>query len=249
MNTLQITDTIGTLAAKDYRKAEILRKIGVDFTYDGNRSLEEVSQKIGLTVEQLEMALNQSNESKRRTDKEFNTWTVDALIDYIINVHHHLAKENAVIIYDLAQKVSYQRSGYHPELSKLAAGLFLFFDDFLIHLKVEEQILFPVIKQLTKMKNYTGKNNLTAFSSIKKTIQILQKEHLASAKDLKAFRKLTNEYMTPPDACGAHKLLIEKMKEFENDLFMHVHLENNILFPKTMVLSDKFTEKETKIET
>ena len=248
MAILQITETIGSIAARDYRNAEILRKTGIDFSYDGNRTLEEVSRKTGLAIEQLEMALNQVNENKMNADKDFTAWTLDTLIDYIINVHHIPAKENAVIIYDLAQKASYQRSVYHPELSKLAAALFFFFDDFLVHLRIEEQILFPAIKELNKIKEYTVKDSRPAFSSVLKSITVLQKEHLASAKDLEKFRSLTNGYIPPADACETHKYLFGKMKEFEDDLFMHVHLENNILFPKGLALIDRFTKKEPKMD-
>ena len=170
MDTLKITDTIGSIAAKDYRKAEVLREKGIDFSYDGNRTLEEVSRKMGMAIEQLETELNQVNAIKINANKDFTEWTLDSLIDYIINVYHIPAKENAVIIYDLAQKASYQRCVYHPELSKLAAALFFFFDDFLMHLRVEEQILFPAIKELNKMKNDTEKNSRPAFSSVLKSM-------------------------------------------------------------------------------
>lgn len=248
MATLQITDTIGSIAARDYRKAEILRKKGIDFSYDGNRTLEEVSRKIGVATEQLEKELNQVNAIKINADKDFTEWTLDYLIDYIIHVHHIPAKENAVIIYDMAEQALYQRGGYHAELSKLAAALFFFFDDFLVHLRVEEQILFPAIKELSRIKNDTGKNCRPALSSVLKSIPILQKEHLASAKDLESFRSLTYGYMLPADAGEAQKNLFRKMKEFEDDLFMHVHLENNILFPKALALTNKFTRKENKMD-
>lgn len=248
MATLQITDTIGSIAARDYRNAEILRKTGIDFSYDGNRTLEEVSRKAGLTIEQLETALNQVSKIKMNADKDFTAWTLDSLIDYIINVHHIPAKENAVIIYDLAQKASYQHSVYHPELSQLATELFFFFDDFLVHLRIEEQILFPAIKELNRMKNDTEKNCPPAFSSVLKSIPILQKEHLASAKDLESFRRLTNGYMLPADAGETQRYLFRKMKEFEDDLFMHVHLENNILFPRGLALAGKLTQKENKMD-
>lgn len=244
MATLQITDTIGSIAARDYRNAEILRKKGIDFSYDGNRTLEEVSRKTGLTIEQLETALNQVRESEMNADKDFTAWTLESLIDYIINVHHIPAKENAAIIYDLAQKASYQHSVCHPELFQLAAALFFFFDDFLVHLKVEEQILFPAIKELNRMKKDTGKNCPPAFGPVLKSIPILQKEHLASAKDLESFRSLTNGYTLPADAGETQRHLFRKMKEFEDDLFMHVHLENNILFPRGLALAEKLSQKE-----
>ncbi|MCB0284743.1 MAG: hemerythrin domain-containing protein, partial [Calditrichaeota bacterium] len=125
---------------------------------------------------------------------------------------------------------------------------FFFFYYFLMHLRVEEQILFPAIKELNKMKNDTEKNSRPAFSSVLKSIPVLQKEHLASAKDLESFRSLTNGYTLPADACETQRYLFRKMREFEDDLFMHVHLENNILFPKGLALTEKLTQKENRMD-
>ena len=201
MNTIQLTETLGSIAAKDYR-------IEWETTFS----------------------------------QGFNDWNLDSLIDYIITIHHRYAKENAVIIYDLAQNVASRHSENHPELIKLATAIFLFFHDLLNHIKKEEQILFPHIKQLVKNKSYSGKGTYTTFGLIKESINLMQKEHQATGKDLKLFHELTNDYMLPEDACNSYKYLFEKMKEFENDLFLHVHLENDILFPKATALDEELTE-------
>ncbi len=170
--------------------------------------------------------------------KWFIEWDINSIIDYIISTHHQYAKVNAVIIYDLAQKVLYQHNRNHPELTKLAAELFLFFQGLLNYLRKEEEVLFPDIKQLIKNKISSVKASDTALGFIRDSVTAIRKEHQATEKDLKRFRKLTHNYIPPADACYAYKNLFEKMKAFENELFLYAYLENNILLPKVSTLME-----------
>ena len=249
MNTIHLNETVGAIAAKDYRNTKVFKQLGINFNYAGNKTLEEASKEAGVTIEQVKVALEQNSLPKPTTTQEFNKLDIDALIDYIINTHHHYAKENAVIIYDLAQNVSNRHSEKHPELTKLVTALFFFFNDLLNHLKKEEQILFPNISELVKKKSCAEGITYTTFGFIKESAIGMMKEHLAAGNELKLFRKLTNNYLLPADACASYKYLFEKMKEFENDLFLHVHLENNILFPKAIALDEELKEQKKNVET
>jgi regulator of cell morphogenesis and NO signaling len=249
MNTIQLTETVGAIAAKDYRKAEVFKNLGIDFLYTGDKTLNEVGEEIGITAEKLRAALEEITLGKSTSSGEFNDWDLDSLIDYIINTHHQYAKTNAVIIHDLAQKVANDHNEKHPELIKLTTAIFLFFHDLLNHMKKEEQILFPNIRQLVKKKSCVEGITYTTFGFIKESATGMKKEHLAASNELKLFRKLTNDYLLPADACISYKSLFKKMKEFENDLFLHVHLENNILFPKAITLDEELKEQERNVET
>lgn len=181
--------------------------------------------------------------------REFNEWDLDSLIDYIINTHHQYAKTNAVIIYDLAQKVANDHHEKHPELIKLTTAIFLFFHDLLNQMKKEEKILFPDIRQLVKKKSCVEGITCNTFGVIRESAKQMKKEHLATSNGLKLFRTLTNDYLLPADACISYKHLFETMKEFENDLSLHGHLENNILFPKARALYEALKEQERNVET
>lgn len=209
MNTIKLTQTLGTIDAKTS------------------------NEEVGVTTEKLTPALVQST---KISASAFNKWKTDALIDHITNTHHQYTKENAVIIYNLAQKVAFHHSENHPELIKLTATMFLFLHDLLNCMKKEEQILFPGIKQLVKDNSHSRKCGSETFGLIKERVSLMHKEHQASLKDLKLFHELTNGYSLPEDACSSYKCLFEKMKEFEDDLFLHLHLENNILFPRAIAL-------------
>ncbi len=173
-----------------------------------------------------------------------NDWGLDLLIDYIVNTHHKYAKTSAVIIHDLAQKIANNHNEKYPELMKLTTALFLFLHDLLNHLKKEEQILFPNIKQSIKKKTQSEKGRYSTFGLIEESVRRMQKAHQAIGRDLKLIHELTNDYLLPQDASDSYKYLFEKLKEFEDDLLLHVHLENDILFPKALVEEKKLEENE-----
>ena len=185
---------------------------------------------------------------KTTTSREFNDWELDSLINHIINTHHQYAKKSAVIIHDLAQKVANDHHEKHPELIELTTAIFLFFHDLLNQMKKEEQILFPNIRQLVKKKRCVEGITYNTLSVIRESAKRMKKEHLAASHGLKLFRTLTNDYLLPADACISYKHLFETMKEFENDLFLHGHLESNILFPKAISLDEELKEQERNVE-
>ncbi|MBD0331966.1 MAG: hemerythrin domain-containing protein [Chitinophagaceae bacterium] len=235
MNTLRLTETIRDMAAKDYRKTEVSNNMGIGFSCNVNQTLNEACQEGEIRQEKLRTALEQIELIEKAADHDFTKWKLDVLIDYIINTHHQYAKTNAVIIYDLVQKVANQDSERHPELIKLSAKMFLFFHDLLNWMKKEEQILFPSIKQLIENKKHSEKFGYTTFGLIKEWVNLMYKEHQTASENLKSFHELTNHYRLPEDASFSHKYLFEKMKEFEADFLLHVFLENNILFPEALI--------------
>ena len=214
----------------------------INFWCNRNKTLNEASQKAWIATEQLIEALDQITLSKTIPAPEFNKWNPDSLIDYVINTHDQYAKENAVIIYDMIQNVASHHGNNHPELRKLATVIFLFLHDLLNHMKREEQILLPNIKQLIKKKSRSNKGRYTTFGLIEESVRQMQKAHQAISKDLQLLQDITNNYMLPEDASISYKHLFEKLKEFEEDLLLHFHLENNILFPKVLA-EDKELDK------
>jgi len=174
------------------------------------------------------------------TFKDFNTWNLDNLTDYIIVTHHSYVKKNVAVIYDLARELANQHGEEHPELFKLTEVTFLFFHDLLNHLANEEQILFPNIKQMAKKRKTTYKT----FGLIRDTVTIMKKQHVATDKNLKLFQGLTHDYTFPADASNSYKYLLKKMKELENDLVVYINLESTILLPKAIALDKKIQKDE-----
>jgi regulator of cell morphogenesis and NO signaling len=244
MSTIQLTETVGSIAAKDYRKIEVFKNMGINFWCNGSKTIDEASREIGITAEDLIQALDKTPLSKQGPFPEFNKWNLESLIDHVVSTHHRYAKENAVLIYDLVQHVASHDGNNHPEVARLAPVIFLFFHDLLNHMKREEQILFPNIKQLIKKKSRPGKARYTTFGLIGESVRRMQKAHETIGKDLELFYELTNGYLLPEDACSSYRSLFEKLREFEDDLLLHFHLENNILFPKALAEDKELDENE-----
>ena len=229
-------DTVGEIAAKDIRKAEIFKQKGIDFCCGGIKSLREASEEAGISEEELKAALAAAENQPISPSQDYNKWDLDFLADYIVNTHHRYVKENAEPIYGLAVKVAQRHGDAHPELKKLAQGAQHFLEDLLNHTEKEERILFPAIREAARKKKDAAYQGSVEAGFIRQPIMAMEKEHAIAGEDLTYFRKLTNDYQLPEDACNSYTYLFEKMKEFEEDLHQHIHLENNILFPKALEL-------------
>ncbi len=226
-------ETVGEIAAKDIRKAEVFKKLGIDFCCGGKKTLQEAAADAGLEEQQLRKELESAEErAGSHAAHDFDRWDLGFLADYIYNVHHRYVREQGPVIEQLADKVA-QRHGFeHRELMALAEGMHTFMADLYSHLKKEEQILFPIVKKLEQ-----GEEGLPQQAS--EAVRYMEREHEDAGEELRHFRKLTADYKLPANACNSYTYLFEKIKEFENDLFQHIHLENNILFPKVLKLEQE----------
>ncbi|TCK83031.1 iron-sulfur cluster repair di-iron protein [Albibacterium bauzanense] len=235
INEEKNVETVGSIAAKDYRKAEVFKKLGIDFCCGGEKSLKDASKEAGISEEQLRQELEDADTVTVSASQDYNKWKLDFLADFIANTHHQYIRDNATVILGLADKVAQRHGPQHPELGSLAERVNTLMNDLLSHIEKEEKVLFPAIKSLVLNQNDSSASQ----ASIKSIIDNMHVEHDHAGDDLKYLRKLTNGYTLPADACNSYNYLFEKLKEFEDDLFKHIHLENNILFPKVVALETK----------
>ncbi len=235
-------ETVGEIAAKDIRKADIFKQKGIDFCCGGNKTIKEACQEAGISEEEVRAALQTVAATPLAASQNFNKWELDFLADYIINTHHRYVKDNAEVIYGMAVKVAQHHGSNHPELNELAHNVHHFLQDILNHTLKEEQILFPSIKAGVAKKKDPSYNLNVEPGFIKHPIMVMQREHDVAGDDLTYFRKLTNNYALPEDACNSYNYLFQKMQEFEDDMHQHIHLENNILFPKAIELEKELVE-------
>ncbi|MEP6467924.1 MAG: hemerythrin domain-containing protein [Parafilimonas sp.] len=180
---------------------------------------------IPVDINDIEMKNNFLTESY---DATFSRHDTAFLIDYIIKTHHSFAKRNTIIIYNLIQKVTYRHSYQHPELKKFIEVAFCFFQDLLNQMIKEEEYIFPGISEAIKDKKTNS--NAVALQGLKQQITLQLAEHKKTLNYLKVFREITNDYQIPCDASWHYISLFEKMKELENDLSKHFHLEDEILY-------------------
>ncbi|WP_164126161.1 iron-sulfur cluster repair di-iron protein [Sphingobacterium luzhongxinii] len=223
--------TVGEIAAQDIKKGEVFKKLGIDFCCGGKKTIQEAAQSIGMDPEQLQYELeNAKSSSSAGIQHDFNSWEPGFLADYITNVHHHYIREQGPIITQLANKVAMRHGSERKELFKLATGIHDFMEDLYKHILHEDQKIFTVVKQLSSGTDIDLKE-------LESAIQYLEEEHEQAGENLSLFRTWTDNYKLPENACNSYTYLFEKIKEFENDLLQHIHLENNILFPKALALN------------
>jgi regulator of cell morphogenesis and NO signaling len=237
MNILKSDETIGNLVAADARKAGIFNKMGIDYCCAGTKTLKEVSDDLGITEEQLALALDDITMLDTKNSIDFSSWGLNTIIDYIVNVHHSYARKNSVVIYDLVQEVYYRHAENHPELKNLASTSFLFLHYLLNQMTEEEDVIFPYIRSLGTSKIPPG-YLATRLDLLRSSVEAMRKAHHEAGENLKLIRKLTNNYSLPGDACNSYRALLERLRSFEYDLKFHVHMENNILFPRALLYED-----------
>ncbi|WP_256009688.1 iron-sulfur cluster repair di-iron protein [Desertivirga xinjiangensis] len=236
LDTSQPQETIGEIVAKDYRKAQVFKNRGIDFCCGGKKTLEQVCESKGIDLESVKTELAEIANIEPGSGLAFDKWELDFLSDYIVNTHHNYVRESIPFLSELANKVARVHGDRHGELVEVARIFNRVASDLSLHLMKEENILFPFIKQLTQAAKNGTAIVRAPFGTVNNPTQMMEVEHEHAGEDLAAIRELTNDYSLPPDACTSYTILFKKLQEFENDLFNHVHLENNILFPKAIQL-------------
>ncbi len=230
-------ETLGQIAANDLRKAEIFKKYGLDFCCGGKKTVKEACAEKGIDVTKVEQELQQADKlTSPGRPLPYNDWSLDFLADYIVNTHHSYVKKIIPDIRNYAAKVMNVHSGRHPELIRVQELVEAVSAELKAHMIKEEKILIPYIKTLVAA-NDSGKQAIQSpFGSVQNPVNMMEMEHESAAKTLEELRNVTNNYVLPEDACASYTLLYKLLDEFENDLHIHVHLENNILFPKAIEL-------------
>lgn len=237
-NNLQ--QQIGQLVANDFRTAAVFSKYGIDFCCKGNKTLEEVCTKKHIDSDTLMHELEAVLNSPSSTIIDFNSWPLDLLADYIQQKHHSYVEEKLPVILQFLNKLCQVHGERHPELLKIYY-LFLGASKALAsHMKKEELILFPFIKAMIKAKSEGYQVQLPSFQTVENPIDMMKNEHDNEGERFKQIAQLSSNYSVPEDGCTTYKVAYAMLEEFEQDLHMHIHLENNILFPKAIQMEQDF---------
>lgn len=234
--------TIGEIVAKDFRKAEVFKKFGIDFCCGGKKTIHETCSKKGINEGDVFTALEAVDNQTTDTSLDFNIMPMAELVDYIITKHHAYVKESSIILTEFLSKVARVHGGNHPELIMIN-DLFLEAKAELdAHMRKEEMILFPYIKNLSEALSLGATGFSASFGSVLNPIQMMEYEHESVGDIFKEINKLSANYNPPEGACATYRVSFLKLQEFENDLFTHIHLENNILFPRAVEAENQLTK-------
>ncbi|MCJ7756822.1 MAG: iron-sulfur cluster repair di-iron protein [Gillisia sp.] len=231
-------ETLGEIAVKDLRKAEVFKKYGLDFCCGGKKTVKQACAEKGLDVTKIEQELQAADKNVSNSRPlPYNDWDLDFLADYIVNTHHSYVIKTLPDLGSFSTKVASVHGENHPELFEISRLVKQVCRELSEHMVNEETILFPYVKLIVAAKNNNSASvKFENFDSIKTPIDMLEKEHEAVGNSLETIRELSNNYTLPEDSCASYSYLYNTLVEFESDLFIHIHLENNILFPKAIEL-------------
>ena len=234
-------ETLGEIAVKDLRKAEIFKKYGLDFCCGGKKTVKQACAEKGIDVTKVEQELQAADKALPGSNGgaqplPYNDWSLDFLADYIVNTHHSYVKKTLPDLRAYSSKVAKVHGDQHPELATINNLVQEIADEMTEHMEKEESLVFPFVKHVASKNRGAKFNDL---DSIKAPIELMEDEHDFVGRHLEKVRELTNNYTLPGDACASYSFLYKTLQEFEGDLFTHIHLENNILFPKALEMEKK----------
>jgi len=230
------------LDAEDQRAATVFERYGIDFCCGGNRTLqaacEETGVDAGAVCDELER-LRTTPQAPGGATERFNQWALDFLCDYISNQHHAYLREALPRIEALAQKVAGVHGADHPETREIAHLWPELRGEVAKHTQKEELLLFPYVKKLVNAEGLGEAVEPPKFGSAQALIEEMETEHDGTGGHLARLRELSDGFTPPADACNNYRALYDKLRAFDADTKKHVHLENHILFPKTIRLEEE----------
>ncbi len=228
------TETIGELVKNDINKVAVFKKYGIDFCCGGKKTVRQACLEKGIDPIVVENELRQTKATAQTTALNYDDWNLDFLADFIVNTHHSYVKKQIPEIYAFALKVAQVHGNRHQELAAIRDLVQNVKEELLEHMVEEEDLLFPTIKKIIKTDKNADPEHKELFEHFEQAVRNAEEEHLSVGKAMEQIRTLSQNYAIPEDACTTYKLLYKMLEEFESDLFTHIHLENNILFPKAL---------------
>ncbi len=224
---------IWDIVAYDYKTASVFKKYGIDFCCNGNRSIEEACNDKDINNSKLIIELNEILHKLTDNSINYTIRPLDLLVDYIEKTHHRYVKNKIPEISAYLTKIVKVHGDRHPELIKIAKLFAESANDITTHMEEEETGIFPLIRKL--IINWSDdQNNNISIGQIKLDIKSRMHEHDIEWERFREIAKLTNNYTPPSDSCNTYRVTFAMLQEYENDLHLHIHLENNILFPRSI---------------
>ncbi len=240
MNITEVT-IIGEIVAKDYRAAKVFKIHNIDFCCNGNRTIGEACSEKNLNVDELISELKQELEKSNETMTDFSAWPLDLLADYIEKTHHRYVESKITEIKSYLEKIVKVHDKRHPELFEIQSIFNHSAGELAMHMKKEELVLFPRIRKMVESKISNAEMPPAHFGTVQNPIAMMMSEHDNEGENFRKISELSKHYIAPENACNTYRVTFSLLKEFEEDLHKHIHLENNILFPKAIKLEKELT--------
>ena len=230
MATLTPQATVGQLVAERASRAKVFERFGIDYCCGGKMSIADACGRKGVDPIAVMAALDALDAAlgAQVADRDWGTAPLEQLVQHILETHHAFLRQAMPRLAFLVAKVARVHGDSHPELLEVAKVYGKFHADMDAHMGKEEAILFPLILGLAKGES------VRFAPPVEAPISVMEAEHDDAGRDLEAINRLTNGYEPPEGACNSYRAMLDGLRELEQDTHRHIHLENNVLFPRSI---------------
>ncbi|HQV37695.1 MAG: iron-sulfur cluster repair di-iron protein [Flavobacteriales bacterium] len=228
--------TVGSIVAEDYRAAAVLTKYGIDFCCKGGRSVQEVCENKNIDQNKLAEDITTLLARDAKSGDDARTWPLDQLADHVETVHHRYVEERGPIIQQYLAKLCRVHGERHPELFTINDEFNACVGAMASHMKKEELVLFPFVRNLAKSERSNEPFKTPHFGTVENPVNMMMEDHVAEGERFERMGAVSDSFTPPADGCATYATAFSMLKEFEEDLHLHIHLENNIMFPRAIAL-------------
>lgn len=236
--TLMTGKTVRDVAVENPAATRVFERFGIDYCCGGNQGLEQACQRAGASLDEVIDSLEMEEETTRAA-KQVHDWQgepLSELIDHIKNTHHKYTREEIVRLAALLQKVCSVHGKNHPELFGIQSTFADLAQELATHMMKEEMVLFPYIARMEEAFIQKEPVLPAPFGTVANPVAMMEHEHDSAGNALRSIRRASGDFTPPADACISYQTLYKALAVFEADLHQHIHLENNILFPRAIAI-------------
>jgi len=234
MSVTTTEKTVRELALENPAATRVFEKLGIDFCCGGNQSLEQACRAANVSIDQVLQSLEAAASQPAGKDRDWQKEPLSELIAHINATHHKFVRQETARLAPLFDKVCGVHGNNHPELREMRDTFSDLAAELTMHLMKEENVLFPYIVRMEESVIQKEQVVPPPFGRVRNPVAMMMHEHDSAGDALRSLRQASGGYTLPPDACVSYQTLYKALAEFEADLHQHIHLENNILFPRAI---------------
>ena len=231
--------TVRDIAIEQPASIRVFEKYGIDYCCGGRRPLAQACEERSLQIDDVLAAIENAAAQQKPTGPDWTSFQLGAICDHIVRTHHAYIRNELPRLHSLAKKVVARHGDDRLELPQIQQLIDAVGSDLISHLAKEEMMLFPYITNRERNFATCGPNSIGCSGSVRSPIRVMMAEHDVAGNILTQIRKLSDDYTPPAGACHTCRGFSQSLLEFEQDLHQHVHLENNILFPRALELEPR----------
>jgi len=234
--SLLLDKTVRELALENVEATRVFERFSIDYCCGGGKSLEDACKAVNIDAATVLEALDEARREAEATEvtRDWRNEPLGDLIDYICTTHHKYTREECARLNALLDKVCSAHGDRHPELHHIRAVFRGLAQELTVHMMKEEMVLFPFVQRMEESVIQHEPVLPAPFGTVQNPVRMMEEEHDSAGNALRAMRKASEDYQAPPDACVSYRTLYHVLAVFEEDLHQHIHLENNILFPRAL---------------